>query len=202
MQTLNKSLVKNTFAHTWFIYPLSATVLALIWLFAFPAFHQPSAHQKINVFFATDIKSEEFTKSILAKYDKEKLRVITPSYAYPGTNAYYQKFQIAINTADVLVITKSTFEVYKQDYGTFFVPITSYVQEKIGLQEDQIIDGHGILLKKSDETNYLEQYMSFKEEDYYVVLSVTSANMGAAMKEDNAPYDNALTFVHYLLAGV
>lgn len=202
MQRINKSLVKNTLAYTWFVYPVSAVLLTLIWLWSFPTFHQPSAHERINVFFATDITNDKFTKPILEKYTKEQLRQINPSYAYPGTAAYLQKCRIALNVTDMLVLTKSAVQTYKNSYEDYFVPITSYIQEKIGVEESEILDGYGVPFKKQGEPHYLDKYMTFMDTDYYLVFSVTSKNLGAAIKEDNAPYDNALTFAKYLLEGV
>lgn len=203
MQIFNKSIVKNTLAHTWFIYPVSAMILTVIWLWAFPSFHQPSAHQKINVFFATDVTNEKFVDPILEKYDRENLREINVSYASPTSVGYYQKFKIAINTVDILVLTKSTFQTYSHDYDTFFVPITGCVKSTAHISDERIIDNYGVMLKKSDETNYLSEYMTFNsEEDYVLTFSVTSQNLGAAINEDNAPYDNALTFARFLIEGV
>ena len=202
MQKFNKSMAKNTFYHTWFIYPVAATVLTLIWLWSFPVFHTPSAHQKINVFFATDVTSENFTKPILEKYNKEDLRQINPSYALPGTAAYYQKCQIALSNCDILILTKSAVETYKSSYDTYFAPITSYVQEKVGIEESKIKDEHAILFREQGVAHYLDEYMTFIEEDYYLVFSITSKNLGSAINEDNGPYDNALSFAKYLIEGV
>lgn len=201
MQTINKSLIKNTFTYTWFIYPVSAVLLTLIWLWSFPTFHMPSAHQKIDAFFATDITNNTFADNILKKYDRENLRQINPSYALPGSALYAQKLQIAIGHSDVLVLTKTQFSQYKIDYSLFFVPVTSYIQEKCQINESQVFDGYGITLKNKGENHYLESYMNFADDDYVIALSVTSKNMGSAINEDNAPHDNALTFVHYLLEG-
>lgn len=203
MQTLNKSLVKNTLTYTWFIYPVAGILLTLIWLWSFPTFHQPSAHQRISAFFATEIKSEEFADKILEKYNREDLREVSPSYALPGTMTYAQKLSVAMTNSDFLVLTQSEFQVYEKTFATYFVEVTPYIQEKCQIQDDQIVSKYGISLKKSNETHYLEQYMTFKaEEDYVLAFSTSSKNLGAAMNEDNAPYDNALTFVHYLIEGV
>ena len=203
MQTINKSLLKNKFTYTWFIYPVAGIILTLIWLWSFPTFHQPSAHQKINVFFATDVRSEEFTDQILEKYDREQLREISPSYAFPGSALYSQKLSIAIGNADVLVLTKTQFEAYKKtDYSLFFAKVTSYIQEKCQITENQVYDEYGITLKVNGESHYLEQYMTFAEDDYILAFSIASTNLGSAIHEENAPYDNALTFAHYLIEGV
>ena len=202
MQKLNKSIVKNTFTYTWFIYPMSAILLALIWLWSFPTFHMPSAHQKIDVFFATDITSEEFADKILEKYDRENLREINPTWALPNSALYAQKLQIALSNSDILVLPKTVFQRYSVDYSLFFVEVTSYVQEQCQIDSSLVVDNYGITLKSKGVEHYLEQYMTFVDDDYVIAFSTSSKNVGAAMKEDNAPYNNALTFVHYLIEGV
>ena len=202
MQTLNKSAMKNTFTYTWFIYPMSAIILSLVWLWSFPTFHQPSAHQKIDAFFATDIKSEEFADNILKKYDRENLREINSSYAFPGTTLYSQKLQLALTSSDVLILPKEHFERYKVDYDLYFAKVTSYIQEKCQIEETRVLEDYGVLLKTKGVEHYLENYMTFDDKDYVLVFSANSKNLGSAIDEDNAPYYNALTFVHYLLEGV
>ena len=204
MQTINKSLLKNKFAYTWFIYPVAGIILTLLWLWSFPAYHQPSAHQKINAFFATDIKNDSFADKILEKYDREQLREITPSYALPGSALYSQKLSIAIGNSDVLILTKTQFDVYKNkaNLSLFFAQVTSYVQEKCQIDETMVYQDYGIMFKTNGESHYLEQYMTFVEDDYILAFSISSQNLGSAIDEDNAPYDNAFTFAHYLIEGV
>ena len=203
MQIINKSSIKKSLTYTWYLYPISAALLALLWLWSFQAYHQPSAHQKLNVFFATDIKNEGFIKDILKKYDPENLRQVNPSYSLPDGVGYYQKLKIAINSADILVLTQNSFESYKDSYGTFFVKVTDYVKEKCQITDNQVFNDYGILLKNGSDDCYLSQYMDFRpNENYYIALSVTSKNLGSALDEKNAYYDNALTFVHYLIEGV
>lgn len=202
MQKFNKSSIKATLAHTWFYYPVGATVVALIWIWSFAAFHQPSAHQSLEVFFAADKISDDFLDDIQAKYDKEQLRRISPSFASPDSGIYYEKMKIAISNADILVITKKTFETYKSAYAEYFAPINEFVQEKTGVEQSRVLEnGYSILLKGENEENYLSKYMTFDSQDYYIAFNAGSKNLGAAIKEDNAPYDNALTFVKYLLEG-
>ena len=202
MQTLNKSAVKNTLTYTWFIYPMSAIILSLVWLWSFPTFHQPSAHQKINAFFATDIKSDEFADKILEKYERETLREINAEYAFPGTTLYAQKLQLALTNSDVLILPKEHFERYRVDFDLYFAEVTSYIQEQCQIEETRVCENYGVLFKTKGVEHYLESYMTFDDKDYILVFSANSKNLGSAIDEDNAPYDNALTFVHYLLEGV
>ena len=202
MQVLNKSLVKNTFTYTWFIYPAAGIILTLIWLWSFPTFHQPSAHQKIDAFFATEITNEKFIDLIKEKYAPEDLREVNISYSSPNNLAVYtEKLKIAITNSDFLVLTRKQFEAYGVNYGVFFSPVTSYIQEKCGVEESQVIDNYGIEFKKQGEAHYLEQYMTFEDADYVLAFSVSSKNLGEAGGKNNAEFDNALTFVRYLIEG-
>ena len=106
-----------------------------------------------------------------------------------------------MNNSDIMVLTKTTFEAYSKHYVNYFVPIGSYVQEKIGIDESRIKDGYGVLLKNKDENHYLENYISFANEDYYLVFMISSQNLGSALDENNSAHDNALTFTRYLPEG-
>ncbi len=202
MQTFNKSRTKNIIAYTWFIYPVLAIILTLVWLWAFPAFHQPSAHQKLNVFLETDVKNESFIDPILEKYERENLREINTTYAVPGSAVYYQKLQIAMTNSDIFVLSKSSFEAYKTHYDAYFVEVSSYIKDKCNIEDDKILDGYGVLFRTNGSPHYLDEYMSFMSEDYYLAFSQSSKNLGSTFSEDNAYYDNALTFAKYLLEGV
>ena len=42
MQLFNKESAKKTFAHTWYIYPLTIGLITLVWIWGFQTFHLPS----------------------------------------------------------------------------------------------------------------------------------------------------------------
>ena len=205
MQRINKTSVSNIFAHTWYTYPLVAILLTLIWLWGFQAYHQPSNHQRLSIFFATEIKNESFLKDILKKYDKENLREITPSYALPTGVGYTTKLQLAINSADLLILDEKTMFDFNGHQDNFFVEMSSYIKETYLTNEDTYYDyedkSYGVLLKNKEAEHYLQQYMDFDEtKNYYIALSVTSKNLGKVYDENNAHYDNALTFMKYLIS--
>ena len=205
MQKINKTSVSKIFAHTWYVYPILATLLTLLWLWAFQAFHQPTTHQKLNIFFATEIKSESFLKDILKKYDKENLREITPSYSLPTGVGFPAKLQLAVNSADLLVLDEKTMFEFNGHQDNFFVEISSHVKETYLTNEDTYFDyeekSYGVLLKTKEAEHYLQHYMEFDEsKNYYVALSLASKNLGSVLDENNAHYDNALTVIKYLIS--
>lgn len=204
MKIFNKQLAKQTLAHTWYLYPISAALLTLIWLWGFQAFHQPTAHQKLNIFFAAEVRSEVFLKNILNKYDKEELREITPSYSLPTGVGFANKLQIAINTADLLILDDQTMFSFNGHQENFFVEMTPYIKGYLNEGDEYYTNGEkdwGVLLKHKDTSHYLQQYMDFDEtKDYYIAIGLASKNVGKALDEKNEHYDNALTIMKYLIS--
>ena len=204
MKIFNKQLAKQTLAHTWYLYPISAALLTLIWLWGFQAFHQPTAHQKLNIFFATEVRSEVFLKNILNKYDKEELREITPSYSLPTGVGFANKLQIAINTADLLILDDQAMFNFNGHQENFFVEMTPYIKGYLNEGSEYYTNGEkdwGVLLKHKDASHYLQQYMDFDEtKDYYIAIGLASKNVGKALDEKNEHYDNALTIMKYLIS--
>ena len=205
MQKYNKASIVKTFAHTWYLYPITGIIITLIWLWGFQAFHQPSAHQKLSIFFATEVRNESFLKDILNKYDKEDLREITPSYSLPEGVGFTTKLQVAVNSADLLILDEKTMFSFNDHQENFFVEMTSYVKETYLSNEDAYYDygdkSYGVLLKNKETEHYFQRYMDFDEsKNYYIAISVASKNIGKLLDENNAHYDNALTIIKYLIS--
>ena len=206
MQLFNKETAKKAFTHTWYIYPLSVTVISLALILGFQAFHQPSTHQKLSLFFATDITNDKFTKKILNQYEREDLREVTANYIDPNNSLYYTKLKVFLSNSDLLILPKTTMNEFQNYYANYFVEINESIKTRYisGEQEYFAIDGHdyGIKINKNDSAYWLNEYMSFINEDYYLVLSIGSKNLGDVLEESNAHYDNALTVITYLLEGI
>ena len=209
MQLISKTSTKKTFAHTWYVYPIVGTLLTLLWIWSFQAFHQPSTHQKLNMFFATEIRNEKFINNILEKYAKEDLREITPSYCLPSKGTTYEsKLNLALNVqnnTDILVLDDVSLYSFRNVYSSFFLEMSPTIQSKYLTADDSYYKfddkDFGVLLKKKGEDHYLKQYMDFEEDrDYYIVISSASKNIGEALGENNAHYDNALSVMKYLIS--
>ena len=205
MQKYNKASMIKIFAHTWYTYPVVAIFLTLIWMWGFQAFHQPSTHQQLTIFFATEIRNESFLKDIKSKYDREDLREITPSYCLPDAAGFTTKLQLAVNNADLLILDEKTMFEFKDHEENFFIEMTSYVKETYLSAEDTYYNNedksYGVLLKSKETEHYLQRYMDFDEsKNYYIAVSVASKNIGKVLDENNAHYDNALTIMKYLIS--
>lgn len=204
MQRVKKSSLKQTLVYTWYLYPLIGIFLALLWLWAFPTFHQPTAHQMLNIFFASEVKSGSFLKELSKDYDRETLRQVDYSYSLREAPGFANKLQIAVNSSDILILDEPTLKDFEKSIDNFFVEIddsikTNYLKDSYTYYNKEGKD-YAILFKEKEQDHYLKEYMDFNEsENYYLVLSVSSKNLGNIYDENNAHYDNALTFINHLM---
>jgi len=204
MQLINKESVKVTFTHTWYLYPLLIALSSLVWMWGFQAFHQPSAHQKLVMFFASEVKKNSFANKIMNDhYDRETLRQVDLFYGLPNSAGYRQKVNIYLNSSDILVLDEGTLSELNEREGTFFVSMNDYIKEYVPTSVtyySKDAKDYGIRVKEKNVTSPLSEYMTFDEsKDYYLFLSVTSKNLGKYYDENNEKYDNALTYMRYLL---
>ena len=208
MQLFNKSAIKKTFAHTWYIYPLLAGIVTVIWLWAFYAYHQPSKHQLLTLFFSTKVKNTKFVDQIMKHYDREDLRQVSTSGLLPSMSGYYSKLEVAFSDADLLILDKESIDEFEGYQNRLLCNITDEVKasylpgehEYYTYTKDEETYTYGVLLKRKGEEHTLQQYMEFDElRDYYVCISLSSVNSGILRSKSNKAYDNALTFMNYLL---
>ena len=209
MQLLNKQAIKNAIAHTWYLYPISITLITLLWIWGFSAFHMPSAHQTISIFIEAEVKNDSLFHDIMnKKYDKEKLRELTISYSSKDRSGYLDKLRIALSTSDIMIFDEDTMGGFINQYEDYLVCFDDYIvdnyldspQQYYKFSDEEY--GYGILIKEKGVENYLNTYITFDESlDYYLVLSKSSSNLGARYEVGNAYYDNALTYMGYLLKG-
>lgn len=216
MQLFNKEASKRIFTHTWYIYPLLIGIIAVIWLWGFQAFHQPSAHQSLLMFFSTNINNNNFTKEIMNEYyAREDLRQIDAYYSLPDLPSYVDKLNLYIRKSDILVLNKKTIDDLRGYQERFFVEFDQKLLDKYFLDPTQPRNYeyytytdtqgkdyiYGIKIKdKTQEDTYLDTYMTFDNTyDYYLCLGASSVNLGYLGGEANEKYDNALTYSKHLL---
>ena len=210
MQLFNKEGAKKTFAHTWYVYPLLIGLITVVWIWAFQAFHQPSAHQKILMFFATRITDSSFATDIQKSYyAREDLREVEAYHSLPTAAGYYAKLQMYLNGSDMLILDQKSIDDFKGYQDKFFIEIDDELINEYSLtgyefytytDDQQISHKYGIKLKNKTETHYLDNYMTFDDNyDYYITLSTTSKNLGYLGGKENTPYDNAITYMKHLL---
>lgn len=207
MQLFNKRAIKNSFYHTWYLYPILTIIASILWVWGFSAFHLPSNHQTLSIFLETNVQKDSIFYDIMnKKYDREKLRDITISYSLKEQSGYYDKLRVALSTYDIMILTEDTLSGFVNQYENYLVNFDDYIK-------DNYLDGshtyykfneedYAVLIKEKQVEIYLNNYMSFYEDDnYYLVFCRGSSNLGKRYDENNAYYDNALTYMNYLIKG-
>ena len=203
MQIFYKEASKRILAHTWYIYPLVIILVSVLLVFAFQAYHQPSAHQMLTLFLATEVKDTKFIDDISSNYKKEDLRKVTTHYALSSATGFANKLQLYMNVSDLLILDEVTLNKMEGHYNGFFFEIKSEIKEQYfksdALTYTNSDKDYGILIKEKNKDSNLSKYMLFDETvNYYLLLSVGSKNMGVLSGEENKNYTNGLTFASYL----
>lgn len=210
MQLFSKEASKRIFAHTWYIYPLLIGLITVIWLWGFQAFHQPSAHQSLLMFFSTNITNNGFATDIMNEnYSKEDLRKVEAYYSLPELPSYIDKLNLYIRKSDILVLDKKTIDDLKGYQERFFVEFDQKLKDKYFssnyeyytyVDSKEVAHDYAIKIKSKGVDSYLDKYMTFDEGyDYYLCLGASSVNLGYIGGENNEKYDNALTYSKHLL---
>ena len=210
MQLFNKAAAKNTFTHTWYIYPLLVGLITVIWILAFQTYHLPNSYEKLTLFFSTNIKSEAFATNIQKTYySKEELRQVDAYSALRSNAGYAQKLDLYLTKSDFSVLDEKTIDELKYSREKIFVELDNELLEKYSLEnyefytyedDHQVSHRCGIKIKTRGTTTYLNQFMTFDEDyDYYVCLLASSVNLGYLNGEKNIKHDNAITFAQHLL---
>ena len=203
MQLINKTAVKKTIVHTWYIYPILAGIITVLWLWAFSAFHQPTKHQMLTLFFSARVRKTGFADKLLSYYPKEKLREVSVSGLLPTASGYPAKLKTALSDSDLLILDKTTLnDLSHREIVIYDITDdikTKYLEgehEYYTTTDESGTHSYGVLI----ETTHLSKYLDFDEaEDYYVCVAKSSLNCGTLRSKGNAKYDNALTFMNYLL---
>ena len=203
MQLINKAAVKKTIAHTWYIYPILAGIITVLWLWGFAAYHQPSKHQMLTLFFSARVRKTNFVDKLMTYYPREKLREVSVSGLLPTQQGYPAKLKTALSDSDLLILDKTTLnDLSHRDVVMYSITDdikTNYLEgehEYYTTTDESGTYSYGVLLNKDHLSNYLD----FDEaEDYYICIAKSSLNCGSLRSKGNAKYDNALTFMNYLL---
>ena len=210
MQLFNKESAKKTFAHTWYIYPLTIGLITLVWIWGFQTFHLPSAHQMLTIFFATRISNTSFAKDIQKTYyAREDLRQVDVFHSLPTASGYYTKLQLYLQKGDMLVLDKKSIDDFKGYQEKFFVEFSDEFIQKYELDNyefytyldnENIEHKYAVKLKNKTGNHYLDSCMTFDADyDYYITLSTSSKNLGYLGGKGNERYDNAITYMKHLL---
>jgi len=168
----------------WVKYVVVVILSVALWIWAFGLYHAPKENEKIELFFAGEVRDFAFEKEAADAFDE--LRSVEISYADPSLSvAFEQKYSVvAMTVSDVVLVPESIATV--TECKRAFVPISgigeAFMQEDIA---------YGVYLSDAAKAR-LGAYFKFREERYVAFAPASSVNAG---KET----DHSLRFIEWLV---
>jgi hypothetical protein len=195
-----------SFAYNWPLFVILPLVSGFAISYLMGIYHRPLPYETINLFVASSaIKNDDFCTDIQLRFAEKNLKEVTTTQSNPSDFVFDQKLRVVgYQRSDLFLLPESVLEEinpgdillpFSEDLINNFVPLanpTYYVAETFNF---------GVLIKGAAENSWLEPYIDFLAEDYYLCLNVTSKNIGDYGMYDNAEYDLALHTFAYLLGG-
>ena len=163
----------ETLPSDWVKYLIALILSVALWMWVFGLYHAPKETEKIELFFAGEVKDYDFEKVATDAFDE--LKTVTISSAYPWSgNSFDQKYSVvALTASDVVIVPEEVAN--ETECKRSFVDLTE-VEGKHFVQEDV---AYGIYL--SDETmEKLGAYFVFEYDRYVVFAVAASMNSGQA----------------------
>lgn len=195
MNALKKTRIKTVMKYTWPFYIVSFVVIALFMHFIFGIAHAIPAYKTLTLFVSGEVTELKKLKSdLISKYEDKELKSVSCISSYPSDGQYLTKLSVAgYASADILIIPGSTLDtlnVKKFALALNEEIITTYYQGLSLYQQDDV--NYGIKLNKE----IVKEYMTFPEEDCYLVLNAGSENIGQySLNNPNEMHNNALDLV-------
>jgi len=204
--TMLRKRFEIALAYNWPLFIILPVCAGLAISYLFGVYHQPLPYEKINLFVASlETESEAISENIQAKFADQNLKEVSITTSNPSDAIFNQKLKVVgYNRADLFLLPLSVLDdLTPSDVMLPFSEelIATYINEegRTYYIDEQLT--FGVLLKSTAENSWLDEYINFVAEDYYLCINVKSKNVADFGMYDNAEYDLALQTFSYLLGG-
>ena len=174
---------RETFPSEWVKYVVVVILSVALWIWAFGLYHAPKETEKIELFYAGEVRDFAFEKEAADAFDE--LKSVEISYADPSMGiAFEQKYSVvALSVSDVVLVPESVANV--TDCKRAFVEIS-------GIGEPFVQEGKSYGVYLSDVAKKrLGAYFKFREERYVAFAPAASVNAGKKT-------DHSIGFIEWL----
>ena len=172
----------------WVKYVVVLILSVALWVWAFGMFHAPSDIEKIEVFFAGEVKNYSFEKDAADAFDSLKsvqLRAVSPQM---GTSFNQKYTMVGLASSDVVIVPESVAE--KTDCASVFLPLQGF-GESFCQGEGENTVAYGVYLSDAVIAR-LSPYFVFEEGRYVVFAVASSVNAGKIT-------DHSIRFIEWLV---
>jgi hypothetical protein len=195
---------ENALAYNWPLFLVLPVIAGVAISYLFGIYHRPLPYEQINIFAAVqDVDSDSLCDNLQVRFSNQNLKEVTITSANPNDAIFPQKLSVVgYNRADLFILPFSVLN----DLGPngVMLPFSEKLKDEY-INEDNstyYVDESltfGVLLKSASNISWLEDYIDFLSEDYYLCINVKSKNIADFGMYDNAEYDLALQAFSYLL---
>lgn len=203
---MTRKRLEIALAYNWPLFIVLPVCAGLAISYLFGVYHQPLPYEKLNLFVASlETESEAICENIQAKFADQNLKEVSITSANPNDAIFNQKLKVVgYNRADLFLLPLSVLDdLTPSDVMLPFSEelIANYINSEARTYyvDEQLT--FGVLLKSGSEDSWLDDYIDFVAEDYYLCINVKSKNVADFGMYDNAEYDLALQTFSYLLGG-
>jgi len=206
MTLSSKKFIKNGIPYIWPLFlaiPLIGTGLIT---YTMNLIHLPKSYEKVEIFVASsDVDSNRLANNIETVFKEAGMKEAGIVASNPTDPAFYEKLKvIGYNSSDLFILPASIME--NLDLTEIMLPIYDlFIENELEgntysyFEQDE--KQYGIEIKSSTSESWLEDYIPFADENYYLTISATSLTIKSYGTHPNSVYDLSLQAMRYLLGG-
>ena len=98
---------RESLPSNWVKYVVAAILSVALWIWVFGLYHAPKETEKLELFYAGEIKDYAFEDVAMKAFDDLKSVSISNAYPWSG-NAFDQKYSVvALTASDVVIVPES-----------------------------------------------------------------------------------------------
>lgn len=206
MTLSSKKFIKNGIPYVWPLFLLIPLIGTGLITYTMNLMHLPKSYEKIEIFVASsDVDSNGLASNIETVFKEVGMKEVGIVTSNPADVAFYEKLKvIGYNSSDLFILPASIME--NLDLTEIMLPIYDlFIENELEGNTysyfEQDDKQYGIEIKSQGSNSWLEDYIPFADENYYLTVSATSLTIESYGTHPNSVYDLSLQTMRYLLGG-
>jgi len=204
MTLSSKKFIKNGLPYFWPLFLVVPIVGSALITYTMNLIHLPKSYEKIEVFVASsDVDSNGLANNIETVFNETGMKEAGIVASNPEDLAFYQKLRvIGYNSSDLFILPASIME--QLDLTEIMLPIFDlFIENELEGNTysyfEQDDKQYGIEIKSPSSSSWLENYIPFANENYYLTINATSLTIKSYGTHPNSVYDLSLQAMRYLI---
>ncbi|MFA7031969.1 MAG: hypothetical protein WC201_00115 [Bacilli bacterium] len=204
MTLSSRKFIKNGIPYFWPLFLVIPLLGSALITYTMNLMHLPKSYEKIEIFVASsDVDSNGLADNIEISFQEAGMKEAGIVTSNPTDSTFYEKLKvIGYNSSDLFILPRSVME--SLDLTEIMLPIydlfiTNELEGNTYSYFEQDEKQYGIEIKSSSIDSWLEDYIPFTDESYYLTVSATSLTIKSYGTHPDSVYDLSLRAMRYLL---